>query len=88
MEIIEPKPNIDALMNASTYQGMTDVEIDAIIAYKVDAARRDATLSADAESHESMMRELIERQESACRAAQDSMRAALSATPVYKKVSE
>ena len=85
-DLVEPKPDIDALLNAGTYQNMTDAEIDALIAYKVERAQREATVSKDAQAHDALMTTLMERQESAQRDAQESMKAALRAQIVYKEV--
>lgn len=85
-DLIEPKPDIDVLLNAGTYQNMSDAEIDALIAYKVERAQREATVSKDAQAHEALVRELIEQQTDAQRDAQESMKAALRAQIVYKEV--
>lgn len=85
-DLIVPKPDIDALLNAGTYQNMTDAEIDALIAYKVERAQREATVSKDAQAHDALMSALMERQESAQRDAQESMKAALRAQSVYKEI--
>lgn len=85
-ELIEPKPDIDALLNAGTYQNMSDAEIDALIDYKVECARREATISRDAQAHDDIMRELMERQAEAQAHADAAMRAALNAQVTYKEV--
>ena len=85
-DLIEPKPDIDALLNAGTYQNMSDAEIDALIAYKVEHAQREATVSKDAQAHDALMTVLIEKQEAAQRSAESSMRAALEAQFIYKEV--
>lgn len=85
-DLIEPKPDIDALLNAGTYQNMSDAEIDALIAYKVERAQRETTVSKDAQAHDALIRELIEQQTAAQRNAQESMKAALQAQIVYKEV--
>lgn len=85
-DLIEPKPDIDALLKAGTYQNMTDAEIDALIAYKVDRARHEATMSKDAEAHDALMAELMEGQAAAQRNAEASMKAALQAQTVYREV--
>lgn len=85
-DLIEPKPDIDALLNAGTYQNMSDAEIEAIIAYKVGRAQREATVSKDAQKHDALMTELIERQATAQRNAEASMKAALETQVVYKEV--
>lgn len=85
-DLIEPKPDIDALLNAGTYQDMSDAEIEALIAYKVECAQRDATVSKAAREHDALMRSLIEQQETAVRNAEISMQAALQTQAVYKEV--
>ena len=85
-DLIEPKPDIDALLNAGTYQNMSDTEIDALIAYKVERAQREATVSKDAQAHDALMVSLIEQQAAAQQGAQESMKAALRAQIVYKEV--
>ena len=85
-DLIEPKPDIDALLNAGTYQNMSDAEIDALITYKVERAQRESTVSKDAQAHDALIRELIEQQTAAQRDAQESMKAALRAQIVYKEV--
>lgn len=85
-DLIEPKPDIDALLNAGTYQNMSDAEIDALIAYKVELAQREATVSKDAQAHAALMTALIESQEAAQRNADASMQAALQTQTVYKEV--
>lgn len=85
-DLIEPKPDIDALLNAGTYQNMSDAEIDALIAYKVERARRETTVSKDAQAHDALMASLIEQQAAAQQGAQESMNAALRAQIVYKEV--
>lgn len=85
-DLIEPKPDIDALLNAGTYQNMSDAEIDALITYKVERAQRETTVSKDAQAHDALIRELIEQQTAAQRDAQESMKAALRAQIVYKEV--
>lgn len=85
-DLIEPKPDIDALLNASTYQNMSDAEIDALIAYKVGCATREAVISQDARAHDEIMRALMERQADAQASADASMKAALDAQVSYKEV--
>lgn len=85
-DLIEPKPDIDALLNAGTYQNMSDAEIDALIAYKVESATREATISRDAQAHDEIMRELMERQADAQTKANASMQEALNTQVTYKEV--
>lgn len=85
-DLIEPKPDVDALLNAGTYQNMSDAEIDALIAYKVERAMREATISRDAQAHDEIMRELMERQADAQTKANASMQEALNTQVTYKEV--
>lgn len=85
-DLIEPKPDVDALLNAGTYQNMSDAEIDALIAYKVECATREATISRDAQAHDEIMRELMERQADAQDKANASMQEALNTQVTYKEV--
>lgn len=84
--LIEPKPDIDALLNAGTYQNMSDADIDALIAYKVECATREAVISQDARAHDEIMRVLMERQADAQASADASMKAALDVQVSYKEV--
>jgi hypothetical protein len=85
-DLIEPKPDIDALLNAGTYQNMSDAEIDALIAYRVERATREATISRDAQAHDEIMRELMEWQADAQTKANASMQEALNTQVTYKEV--
>lgn len=70
--IIEEPRSIDALLKSKTYQGMTDAEIERIIAYKEDLAAKQAQTSAqlklNAQAQEAMQehwREQAERAQAA-----------------------
>lgn len=78
--------NIDALLKAETYQGMTDEEIDAIIDYRVERAKRDATISKDMEAHQEIMKSLMGAQAESSAKVQDMFQAALDAPTVYEEV--
>lgn len=78
--------NIDALLKSNTYQGMSDTEIQALIDYKVERARTDATISADYEAHEKLMQQLATAQEAATSAANDAFNKAIEAVSAYKEV--
>ena len=54
--------DINTLLKAETYQGMTDEEINAIIDYKVERAKGDATISKDMEAHQAIMQSLMSAQ--------------------------
>jgi hypothetical protein len=43
-EIIPVKRNIDVLLSLDTYQGMTDEEIEDVIAYKIERALKSAEI--------------------------------------------
>lgn len=66
--------NIDSLLKSDTYQNMSDEEIQALIDYKVEQARKDAVISADYKAHERLMQHIIEEQ----KLASDNANAALS----------
>lgn len=78
--------DIDTLLKAETYQGMTDGEIDAIIDYKVERAKRDATISRDMEAHRAIMRSLMSAQAESGAKVQAMFQTALDAPTVYEEV--
>lgn len=78
--------DLNALLKAETYQGMTDGEIDAIIDYKVERAKTDATISRDMEEHRAIMKELMGMQAESSAKVRDMFRAALDAPAIYEEV--
>lgn len=78
--------NLDALLKAETYQGMTDEEIDAIIDYRVERAKVDATISKDMESHQALMKALMTAQAKSGAKVRDMFQAALDAPTIYEEV--
>lgn len=78
--------DLDALLKAETYQGMTDEEIDAIIDYKVERAKSDATISKDMEAHQVIMRSLMSAQAESSAKVQGMFQAALDAPTIYEEV--
>lgn len=78
--------DVTALLEAETYQGMTDEEIDAIIDYRVERAKGDATISRDMEAHLALMRSLMGTQAESSARARDMFREALDAPTVYEEV--
>lgn len=80
--------DLNALLKAETYQGMTDEEIDAIIDYKVERANTDATISKDMEAHQAIMKELVNAQAESSAKVRAMFQTALDAPTVYKAVSE
>lgn len=78
--------NLEALLKAETYQGMTDEEIDAIIDYRVERAKGDATISKDMEAHQALMRSLMGKQAESSAKVRDMFQAALDAPTVYEEV--
>lgn len=78
--------DIDTLIKAETYQGMTDEEIDAIIDYKVERAKRDATISKDMEAHQEIMRSLMGAQAESSAKVQAMFQTALDAPTTYEEV--
>ena len=80
--------DLNALLKAETYQGMTDEEIDAIIDYKVERAKSDATISKDMEAHQAIMKDLMKVQAESSAKTRDMFQAALNAPAVYMEVCE
>lgn len=78
--------DIDALLESETYQGMTDEEINAIIDYKVERAKSEATISKDMEAHQAIMRSLMGAQAESSAKVQDVFQAALDAQTAYEEV--
>lgn len=78
--------DLDSLLKAETYQGMTDEEIDAIIDYRVERAKVDATISKDMEAHEELMRALMGAQAESGAKVQAMFQAALDAPTAYEEV--
>lgn len=78
--------NIDSLLKSDTYQNMSDEEIQALIDYKVERAKKDAVISTDYKAHERLMQNLVTAQEEATRAANDAFDKAISAASDYKEV--
>lgn len=79
--------DLNALLKAETYQDMTDEEIDAIIDYKVERAKTDATISKDMEAHRVIMKELIDAQSKSSAEVLASFKAVIDTPATYKKVS-
>ena len=78
--------DLNALLEAETYQGMTDEEIDAIIDCRVERARTDATISKDMERHQEIMRELMDAQAESGARVRAMFQAALDAPTAYREV--
>ena len=78
--------DLNALLKAETYQGMTDEEIDAIIDYKVERAKSDATISKDMKMHQAIMQELMNAQAESGEKVRAAFQAALDAPTTYKEV--
>ena len=79
--------DVNALLKAETYQGMTDEEIDAIIDYKVERAKGDATISRDMEAHRAIMQSLMGAQAESGEKVRVAFQAALDAPVTYEEVS-
>lgn len=78
--------DLNALLKAETYQGMTDEEIDAIIDYKVERAKIHATISKDMETHQAIMKELMNTQSKSSAEVLASFKTAIDAPAIYKEV--
>ena len=80
--------DLNALLKAETYQGMTDEEIDAIIDYKVEHAKIHATISKDMEAHRAIMKELVNMQSKSSAEVFASFKTAIDTPAIYKEVGE
>lgn len=80
--------NLDSLLKSDTYQGMSDEEIQALIDYKVERAKKESVISADYKAHETLMQHLIDAQKLASDAATDAFNKAMSNASAYKEVDE
>lgn len=78
--------DLNALLEAETYQGMTDEEIDAIIDHKVERAKIHATISRDMEEHRAIMKELMDAQSKSSAEALASFKTAIDAPTAYREV--
>lgn len=79
--------DLNALLKAETYQGMTDEEINAIIDYKVERAKSDATISKDMETQQAIMQSLMAAQTESGENVRAAFQAALDAPVTYEGVS-
>ena len=78
--------DINTLLKEETYQGMTDEEIDAIIDYRVERAKSDATISKDMEAHRAIMQSLMDAQAESSAKVQVMFQAALDAPTIYEEI--
>lgn len=78
--------NIDSLLNSDTYQNMSDEEIQALIDYKVEQARKDAVISADYKAHERLMQHIIDEQKLASDNANAAFARAMMGASTYTEV--
>lgn len=78
--------NIDSLLKSDTYQNMSDEEIQALIDYKVEQARKDAVISADYKAHERLMQQLIDEQKLASDSANAAFARAMMDASSYTEV--
>ena len=78
--------DLNALLKAETYQGMTDEEIDAIIDYKIERAKIHATIGKDMEAHQAIMKELMDAQSKSSAEVLASFKTAIDMPTIYKEV--
>lgn len=78
--------NIDSLLKSDTYQNMSDEEIQALIDYKVERARKDAVISADYKAHETLMQHIIDEQKLANDSANAAFARAMMGASAYMEV--
>lgn len=79
--------DLNALLKAETYQGMTDEEINAIIDYKIERAKIHATVSKDMEAHQAIMKELMDTQSKSSAEVLTSFKTTIGTPAIYKEVS-
>lgn len=78
--------DVNALLKAESYQGMTDEEINAIIDYRVERAKSGATISRDMEAQQAIMRSLMAAQAESGEKVRAAFQAALDAPVTYEEV--
>lgn len=78
--------DLNTLLKADTYQGMTDEEIDAIIDYKVERAKIHATVSKDMEAHQAIMKGIMDAQSKSSAEVLASFKTALDTPTIYEEV--
>lgn len=78
--------DLNALLKAETYQGMTDEEVNAIIDYKVERAKINATISKDMEAHQALMEGLMDTQSKSSAEVFTSFKTAIDTPTIYKEV--
>ena len=78
--------NIDSLLKSDTYQNMSDEEIQALIDYKVEQARKGAVISADYKAHERLMQHLADEQKLASDSANAAFARAMMGASTYMEV--
>lgn len=78
--------NIDSILKSDTYQNMSDEEIQALIDYKVEQARKDAVISADYKAHERLMQRLVDEQKLASDSANAAFARAMMGASTYMEV--
>lgn len=79
--------DINTLLKADTYQGMTDEEINAIIDYRVERAKGEATISKDMQAQQAIMKELMNAQAESGEKVRAAFQAAMDAPVTYEEVS-
>lgn len=85
-DMIETARELSVLLNCSSYQGMTDEEIEKIITYRENTAAKNAVLEAETERHAQLMDMLRTQQRQACDAAAQSLKNALDTQIRYGRV--
>lgn len=78
--------DIDSLLKSDTYQNMSDEEIQALIDYKVERAKKDAVISADYKAHERLMQHIVDEQKLASDSANAAFDRAMMGASTYMEV--
>lgn len=84
--IIELDRPVDVLANMSTYQGMTDAEIDRLLQWKIDMALGDALGEAQSEIASLRAELTLARCASTCENAQSVLESTLRATVPFVSI--
>ena len=78
--------SIGTLLSLDTYQGMTDIEIDSIIEFKVRTEVMRRLGENDTAMSTILMEQLIAESADSCRIAHDALQSILSRGPVLKDI--
>lgn len=84
--LIDTQTNLESLLKSTTYQGMTDEEIQAVIDYKLAQLAREYELEIERVKAENVHNALIASADAAAEAAQQAFDRAMNLVPSYEVV--